>query len=131
MEDKEKIIDYALGICVDLYKTNKILVLNNNCRKRNTIKAKRLFLYFLNNVMDVKHNHMTNYFLKMNHATSIHHVNKFAFEVQNYKEIKNDYDFFTKEINTYKIYGYKYRAKMRMINQINKLMQEINTIDND
>mgnify|MGYP003661719113 CR=1 FL=1 len=131
MEDKEIIIDHALGICVNIYNTNKPLVLNNNCRKRNTVKAKRMFLYFLKNVMDVKHAHMTDYFVKMNHATSIHHVNKFSFEVLHYSEIKNDYDFFTKEINSFKIYGENYRAKMRMINQINKLMLEINLIEND
>jgi len=131
MSDKEKLIDHALGICVEIYNTNKLLVLNNNSRKNNIIKAKRMFIYFLKNDMNIKHSHMINYFDKMNHSTSIHHVNKFSLEIINYPEIKKDYDFFNKELDSYKLYGNRLKAKIRMINHIENLIKQINHIEND
>ena len=74
----------------------KDFILNNKNRYSSTIKAKRMFIYYLYNYMEIKHNGMKKYFKNINHATSIHHVNKFKFEVETYSEVKQDFDLFLK-----------------------------------
>jgi len=87
MNTKDKIIKFSLEVACDVYKVKPQQILNNNLRKGKVIKAKRMFMYYLYVYLDVKHNEMISYFKKMNHATSIHHVKKFACELETYKAI--------------------------------------------
>lgn len=125
MSNKNIIVNHALEICVNIYKTTEKKVLDNNCRKRNTIKAKRMFIYYLYKDLNINYLAINKYFNKLHHATSIHHVNKFEFEVNNYKEIKVDYNNFLNKMKTFKLSGKKLNDR---IIKLTKLIEEINKI---
>ena len=82
--------------------------------------------------MEIKHNGMKRYFKNINHATSIHHVNKFGFEVETYAEVKQNFERFLLEMQKFNVYGagfYEKRKELkRLLNEIN---DGLNTIKND
>jgi len=128
MNTKDKIIKFSLEVVCDVYKVKTQQILNNNLRKGKVIKAKRMFMYYLYVYLDVKHNEMKNYFKKMNHATSIHHVKNFAFELETYKEIHNYFNYFLTEMKKFNIYGVDFYEKRK---ELKKLLKEINIIKNE
>ena len=128
MNTKDKIIKFSLKVVCDIYKVQPEQILNNNLRKEKVIKAKRMFMYYLYVYLEVKHNEMKNYFKKMNHATSIHHVKKFAFELETYKEIHTDFNYFLTEMKKFNIYGINFYEKRK---EIKKLLKEINIIKDE
>jgi chromosomal replication initiation ATPase DnaA len=128
MNTKDKIIKFSLEVACDVYKVKPQQILNNNLRKGKVIKAKRMFMYYLYVYLDVKHNEMKNYFKKINHATSIHHVKKFAFELETYKEIHNDFNYFLTEMKKFNIYGVDFYEKRK---ELKKLLKEINIIKDE
>ena len=125
MHNKKDLISHALNICSKIYKTSNINIVSNKNRKGNTIKAKRMFLYYLYVYMEVNHNQMKEYFDTINHATSIHHVKKFAFELETYLEIQDNFDILLNEMKQFSIYGEGFSKKR---NEILQLLNEINNI---
>ena len=128
MNTRDKIITHALNISCEIYNANKKLVTSNNNRYQQTIKAKRMFLYYLYEYMEIKHTGMKKYIKEINHASSIHHVNKFKFEKEHYEDIKKDFDKFMIEMKRFNVYGGGFYEK-RM--EIKKLLKELNNITND
>lgn len=128
MTTKDKIINHALNISCEIYNANKDNVISNKQRNANTIKAKRMFIYYLYKYMEVKHNGMKRYFNTINHATSIHHVKKFDFEVKTYQDVKKNFDTFITEMKRFNIYGGGFYEKRK---ELKKLLEEINKITND
>tara|TARA_R110002020_G_scaffold252552_1_gene466488 strand:+ start:1098 stop:1493 length:396 start_codon:yes stop_codon:yes gene_type:complete len=128
MNIKDKIINHALNISCEIYDVDKISVINNNNRNAKTIKAKRMFMYYLYYYLEVNHNGMKRYFKTLNHATSIHHVKKFKFEVETYKDIKRNFNIFLDKMKAYNIYGggfYEKRVEIKkLINDLNFLKDE-------
>ena len=47
MTIKDKIINHALNISCEIFRADRDYVLNNNNRSSETIKAKRMFIYYL------------------------------------------------------------------------------------
>jgi len=123
MNTRDKIINHALNVCCDIYGANKFNLINNVNRKGSTIKAKRMFIYYLYHYMEINHMGMKKYFKNINHATSIHHVHKFDFEFNKYAEIKEDFENFLKEMKGFSNYGVGFYEKR---NKIKKLLKEIN-----
>jgi len=132
MNTRDRIISHALDVCCNIHNAKKDFILNNKNRYSSTIKAKRMFIYYLYNYMEIKHNGMKKYFRNINHATSIHHVNKFGFEVETYAEVKQDFERFLLEMQKFNVYGagfYEKRKELkRLLNEIN---DGLNTIKND
>tara|TARA_Y100000361_G_C10904328_1_gene210680 strand:+ start:88 stop:483 length:396 start_codon:yes stop_codon:yes gene_type:complete len=128
IKTREKIINYALKVSCELYNANQKFVTSNNNRYSSTIKAKRMFLYYLYNFMEIKHNGMKKYIKDINHASSIHHVKKFEFELETYQDVKKQFDRFMIEMKRFNIYGGGFYEK-RM--ELKRLLNEINMITNE
>jgi len=125
MVNKNIIVDQALKECVKIYNTTELKVLENNCRKSNTIKAKRMFIYYLYRDLNINYPSINKYFIKLNHATSIHHVKKFDYELKNLNEIENDYNKFLEKMKIFNLSGKKLEDSIKklqgLINEINKI----------
>ena len=128
MNTRDKIITYALKISCEIYNANQKFVTSNNNRYSSTIKAKRMFIYYLYEYMEIKHTGMKKYIKDINHASSIHHVNKFKFEKDQYEDLKKEFDKFMIEMKRFNVYGGGFYEK-RM--QIKKLLKELNNITNE
>ena len=128
IKTREKIINYALKVSCELYNANQKFVTSNNNRYSSTIKAKRMFLYYLYNFMEIKHNGMKKYIKDINHASSIHHVKKFEFELETYQDVKKQFNRFMIEMRRFNIYGGGFYEK-RM--ELKRLLNEINMITNE
>jgi len=128
MNIRDKIITHALKISCEIYNADHKFVTSNNNRYSSTIKAKRMFLYYLYEYMEIKHTGMKKYIKDINHASSIHHVNKFKFEKDQYEDLKKEFDKFMIEMKRYNVYGGGFYEK-RM--EIKKLLKELNNITNE
>ena len=128
MNTRDKIITHALKISCEICNANQKYVTSNNNRYSSTIKAKRMFLYYLYEYMEIKHTGMKKYIKDINHASSIHHVNKFKFEKNHYEDLKKDFDKFMIEMKRFNVYGGGFYEK-RM--EIKKLLKELNNITNE
>ena len=122
MNTRDKIITHALKISCEIYNANKKFVTSNNNRYSSTIKAKRMFIYYLYEFMEIKHNGMKKYIKGLNHASSIHHVNKFKFEKDQYEDVKKEFDKFMIEMKRFNVYGGGFYEK-RM--EIKRLVKEL------
>ena len=120
MNTKDSLVYYALKVSCQIYKAKKDNVTNNNNRKAETIKAKRMFMYYLYFYLEVNHTQMKKYFKTLNHATSIHHVNKFKFELEKYKDIQKQYNKFLTKMRQYSVYGYGFYEKRKQIKELIK-----------
>ena len=128
MNTRDKIITHALKISCEIYNADHKFVTSNNNRYSSTIKAKRMFLYYLYEYMEIKHTGMKKYIKDINHASSIHHVNKFKFEKDQYEDLKKEFDKFMIEMKRFNVYGGGFYEK-RM--EIKKLLKELNNITNE
>ncbi len=128
MNTRDKIITHALNISCEIYNANKNNIISNNNRSSTTIKAKRMFIYYLYEYMEIKHTGMKKYIKNINHASSIHHVNKFKFEIDTYKDVKKSFNTFMTEMRRFNVYGGGFYEK-RM--EIKKLLNELNQITNE
>ena len=68
--------ELALSALEEMYRVPKKQIVTMSCRQRNIVEARRMLIYYLYNVVGVKHNHMHRYIEGINHATSIHHCKK-------------------------------------------------------
>ena len=128
MNTRDKIITHALNISCEIYNANKNNIISNNNRSSSTIKAKRMFIYYLYEYMEIKHTGMKKYIKDINHASSIHHVNKFHFELQTYEDVKKYFNTFLTEMKKFNVYGGGFYEKRK---EIKKLLNELNKIKND
>jgi len=128
MNTRDKIITHALKISCEIYNANKNSIISNNNRSSCTIKAKRMFIYYLYEFMEIKHTGMKKYINGFNHASSIHHVNKFKFEKNHYEDVKKDFDKFMLEMKRFNVYGGGFYEKRK---EIKRLLNEINNIKNE
>tara|TARA_R110002012_G_scaffold267178_1_gene450827 strand:+ start:378 stop:770 length:393 start_codon:yes stop_codon:yes gene_type:complete len=128
MTTRDKIISHALNISCEIYDADKKYVISNNNRYSSTIKAKRMFIYYLYEFMEIKHTKMKKYIKDINHASSIHHVNKFKFEKDTYDDVKKSFNTFMTEMRRFNVYGGGFYEK-RM--EIKKLLNELNQITNE
>ena len=71
---------------------------------------------------------MNKYFKTINHASSIHHVNKFHFELQTYEDVKKDFNTFLTEMKRFNVYGGGFYEKRK---EIKKLLEELNQVKNE
>lgn len=128
MITRDKIISHALNISCKIYNADKNYVISNNNRFSPTIKAKRMFIYYLYEFMEIKHNGMKKYIKDINHASSIHHVNKFKFEKDNYNDVKKCFNEFMTEMRRFNVYGGGFYEKRK---EIKKLLEELNKVKNE
>ena len=86
--------ELALDALEEMYRVPKKQIVTMSCRQRNIVEARRLLIYYLYNVVGVKHNHMHRYIEGINHATSIHHCKKLKELIDIYKSEQRNYNEF-------------------------------------
>ena len=123
MHSKGKIINHALGLICKLYNADKNIVLNGVNRKSATIKSKRMFMYYLYYYLEINHLGMKKHFKTLSHPTSIHHVKRFKFEVENNEITKNKFDVFLSKMKNYSIYGGGFYEKRIEMKKLSKLLK--------
>tara|TARA_Y100001937_G_scaffold94685_1_gene128446 strand:- start:3155 stop:3553 length:399 start_codon:yes stop_codon:yes gene_type:complete len=128
MTTRDKIISHALDVSCKIFNANRNNVLSNNNRNSNTIKAKRMFIYYLYIYMEITHKGMNKYFRTINHASSIHHVNKFHFELFTYNDVRKNFNEFLTQMKRFNVYGGRFYEKRK---EIKNLLFELKQNNNE
>ena len=76
MNYKVKLIDNASKILSEMYEIPITELITVGKRTKVIMGARRMFMFYLNRHLGIKHAHMKKYIKGINHATSIHHCNK-------------------------------------------------------
>ena len=118
----EKLINEALRISCNIWNANPKDVTEHKCRLKNTIMAKRMFIYYLKIYLDFKHKDMSKYIKNCDHSTSVYHVKQFKNDIKLYAPMKNTFTNFISQMTEVSIYGVGYKEKKE---QIQKLRKEI------
>jgi len=118
----EELIKEALKTSCKIWNAKPQDVKNHKCRLKNTIMAKRMFIYYLKVYLDFKHKDIKKYIKNCNHATSVYHVQQFKNDIKLYEPMKDTFTRFIRQMTAYSIYGVGYKQKKE---QIEKLKKEI------
>jgi len=121
----KNIVKEAARLSANLYNADIKRVLGNDCRKDETVKAKRMLIYYLFNFVEISHNQMKLHINKLNHATSIYHCTQFNKDLEESDFIAMKFAHFMGEMRAYSIYGEEFEEKKR---QLEKLKIEINNL---
>ena len=102
MNTRDKIINHALNISCKIYNADKKYVTSNNNRYSTTIKAKRMFLYYLYEFI----------------------------EKETYDDVKKSFNNFMTEMRRFNVYGggfYEKRMEIKkLLNELNTITNEKN-----
>lgn len=105
------VIKEALRLCSNMWNVDSKQVINNRCRKADVIMAKRMFIYYLYNFVEIGHAHIKNHVKGLNHATSIYHVREFNKQLDIDYAIKLKFQRFMEEMSSFSLYGAEYEIK--------------------
>lgn len=108
-----KIVKEAARVSSNLWKADIERVLQNDCRKGKTIKAKRMLIYYLYNFVEISHNQMKLYVKDLDHATSIYHCRKFNQDLEECDMIAIKFGHFMGEMRAFSIYGEEFEQKKK------------------
>ena len=108
----KKIVKEAARLSANLSKASSKRVLANDCRKSETIKAKRMLIYYLYNFAEISHNKMKLYIKNIDHATSIYHCQKF-------NEDKR-FGQFMGEMSAFSLYGEEFEKKKKELEALKR-----------
>ena len=121
----KRVLNEALRVCTNLWKAKKRDVIGNNCRKAEVVMAKRMFIYYLYNFVEVGHTQMKHYIKGISHATSIYHVREFNKNIDEDAYINKTFTFFMNEMRSFSIYGDEYDFKKQ---ELEKIKVELNKL---
>jgi len=121
----KKIVKEAARVSSNLWNADIKRVVGNDCRKDETIKAKRMLIYYLFNFVEISHNQMKLHINNLNHATSIYHCTQFNKDLEESDFIAMKFAHFMGEMKAFSIYGEEFEEKKK---QLEKLKQEINNL---
>ena len=113
MINKDKIIETATRILAEMYDIPEIQLRTVGKRTKIIMGARRMFIFYLNRHLRIKHHHMKKYIEGINHATSIHHCNKMEFLLSMVD--KKDYSIYYEE---YK----EFTLRMREVDNFDSVM---------
>ena len=71
---------------------------------------------------------MNKYFRTINHASSIHHVNKFHFELFTYNDVRKNFNEFLTQMKRFNVYGGRFYEKRK---EIKNLLFELKQNNNE
>ena len=114
----KKAIKEALRLSANLWNVDQNLVKGNDCRIDAVIMAKRFFIYYLYNFVEVNHSQMKKYVHGINHSTSIYHVRQLNKQLDERYDIKHKFQILLDEMSSYSLYGAEYEIKKRELEQI-------------
>ena len=92
----KKAIKEALRLSANLWNVDQNLVKGNDCRIDAVIMAKRFFIYYLYNFVEVNHSQMKKYVHGINHSTSIYHVRQLNKQLDERYDIKHKFHYWMK-----------------------------------
>jgi len=107
----KKIVKEAARLSANLSNANAKRVLANDCRKSETIKAKRMLIYYLYNFAEISHNKMKLYIKNLDHTTSIYHCQRFNKDLENDNDINKRFGQFMDEMSAFSLYGEEFEKK--------------------
>jgi len=111
----DKLIDTSSRVLAEIYNIPEQEIRTVGKRTKEIMEARRMFMFYLNRHLEIKHAHMKKYIKGINHATSIHHCNKMEFLIS------------MKEKESYKIYDKQYsefKKRMKEHDTLNRVMIE-------
>ena len=112
------VIKESLRLCSNMWNVDSKQVINNRCRKADVIMAKRMFIYYLYNFVEIGHAHIKNHVKGLNHATSIYHVREFNKQLDIDYAIKLKFQRFMEEMKSFSLYGEEFEQKKQELEQI-------------
>ena len=118
----KELIEEALRVSCLLWNADIEKVRNNSSRLKNNVKAKRMFVYYIYNILEVSHVDVKNYIIGFNHSSSIYHVKQFNNDLDNDPNVYKIFKKFMHKMDLYSVYGNGYKEKRK---EIEKLKQEL------
>lgn len=129
MNYKVKLIDNASKILSEMYEIPITELTTVGKRTKIIMGARRMFMFYLNRHLGIKHAHMKKYIKGINHATSIHHCNKMEFLLS--MSDKKAYSMCSEEYNEFKLRMKEFDSGNSVIiamkEQMIELQAQINT----
>ena len=114
----KQVIKESLRLCSNMWDVKQSKVKGNNCREANVIMAKRMWIYYLYNFVEIGHAHMKKHIKGLNHATSIYHVRQFNKQLDMDYGIKLKFQRFMEEMKSFSLYGEEFEQKKQELEQI-------------
>lgn len=121
----KKVIKEAARLSANLWNVDVNKILDHNCRKVDTIMAKKMLIFYLYNFVELPHNQMKQYIKGLNHATSMYHCKMFAKDIEESIFTKCRFDHFMDEMKAFSLYGAEYEERKQIIEQ---MKVELNTL---
>ena len=118
----KELIEEALRVSCLLWNADIEKVRNNSSRLKNNVKAKRMFVYYIYNILEVSHVDVKKYIIGFNHSSSIYHVKQFNNDLDNDPNVYKTFKKFMHKMDLYSVYGNGYKEKRK---EIEKLKQEL------
>ena len=118
----KELIEEALRVSCLLWNADIEKVRNNSSRLKNNVKAKRMFVYYIYNILEVSHVDVKKYIIGFNHSSSIYHVKQFNNDLDNDPSVNKIFKKFMHKMDLYSVYGNGYKEKRK---EIEKLKQEL------
>ena len=118
----KELIEEALRVSCLLWNADIEKVRNNSSRLKNNVKAKRMFVYYIYNILEVSHVDVKKYIIGFNHSSSIYHVKQFNNDLDNDPNVYKTFKKFMHKMDLYSVYGNGYKEKRK---EIEKLKREL------
>ena len=118
----KELIEEALRVSCLLWNADIEKVRNNSSRLKNNVKAKRMFVYYIYNILEVSHVDVKKYIIGFNHSSSIYHVKQFNNDLDNDPNVYKTFKKFMHKMDLYSVYGNGYKEKRK---EIEKLKAEL------
>ena len=125
--NKER-IEKAKEILCEIFKVDKFYLENNTCRKKDVIEARRFFIYYLRDELDITYSGISHYVKDLHHSTAIHHCKKFKELIKDEKPLRNKYHKFIVMANDFDVLSTLLSIKRTQALYLNKELKELNNL---
>ena len=125
---KEERIEKAKDILCKLFKIDIFYLENNTCRKREIIEARRFFIYYLRDELDITYAGISDYVKGLHHSTAIHHCKKFKELIKDEKPLRNKYHKFIITANDFDVLTTLLSIKRMQALYLNEELKELNNL---
>tara|TARA_R100001244_G_scaffold44744_2_gene40583 strand:+ start:1506 stop:1886 length:381 start_codon:yes stop_codon:yes gene_type:complete len=121
----KKVIKEAARLSANLWNVDVNKILDHNCRKVDTIMAKKMLIFYLYNFVELPHNQMKQYIKGVNHSTSMYHCKIFAKDIEESVLTESKFKHFIDEMRAYSLYGEEFEQKKK---ELELLKVELNIL---
>ena len=125
---KEERIEKAKDILCKLFKIDIFYLENNTCRKREIIEARRFFIYYLRDELDITYAGISDYVKGLHHSTAIHHCKKFKELIKDEKPLRNKYHKFIITANDFDVLNTLLSIKRTQAKYLNRELRDLNSL---